>query len=91
MLLKSTIFVFIASVLATNLYSTSMFFASAASSECFGNANSLGSVICVGTLDDGSQNVFQCTVTQNPYHVDCQPLNKASVPAGVKANIDATV
>lgn len=91
MRLKSTIFMFIASVLVTALYGSSANFASAASSECFGDANSLGSVICVGTLDDGSTQVFECTVTQNPYHVDCHSLNKVNVPAGVKANIDATV
>jgi hypothetical protein len=91
MRLKSTILMFISSVLATAVYTTSTNFASAASSECFGDVNSLGSVICVGTTEDGRTIVFECTVTQNPYHVDCHSLNKVSIPAGVKANIDASV
>ena len=73
------------------IFSSTINFVSAASSECFGDANSLGSVICVSKLDNGRVDVYECTVTQNPYHVDCHPLNKVSVPAGVEQVIENTV
>jgi len=66
-------------------------FISAASPECFGDVNQLGYVICTATTDDGRTVIFECTVTQNPYHVDCHDIKKVNVPPGVKADIDASI
>ena len=89
---KFAIFISIASILTMAMYSSIINFVSAASSECFGDPNSLGSVICVSYKDDGTiLEVYECTVTQKPYHVDCHSLNKVTVTPGLKAEIDATV
>jgi hypothetical protein len=84
------IFITISSIITVALLSMNLNFVSA-TTECFGDVNQLGSVICTATQDDGSLYVFECTVTQNPYHVDCHDLRKASVPPGVKADIDASI
>jgi hypothetical protein len=91
MKIKFALLIFMASILSIAIYSTTINFVSA-STECFGDANSLGSVICVGYRDDGTiLQVFECTVTQNPYHVDCHSINKVTVTPGLKNEIDATV
>ena len=85
------LFIGIASILTISVYSATTSFLSATPTECFGDVNELGSVICIATTDAGKTIIFECTVTQNPYHVDCHDIKKVSVPPGVKANIDSIV